>query len=307
MNIREHMNRRNILFLLFVVLAFLMAYTPIKALYDSTSQREYYSHIVLIPLVSIYLFYQKRKAIFSGQEYSLRAGTSLSLMGVLLYLGGRFWGIKLNQNDFTSIIALSAVVFINGAFILSYGVQAFKVALFPLLFLVFVIPIPSALMGAFISFLQMGSTEFTNLLFRATGVPFLREGFIFHLPGMSIEVAKECSGIRSSLALLITAILAGHMFLTTVWKKVLLAILIVPVTMFKNGIRILILTLLGTYVDPRWLTGSSLHRDGGIVFFVLALLLMAPILFYLMKSEFQGTRGVDKLKGARNTKDNYEL
>ncbi len=138
-------------------------------------------------------------------------------------------------------------------------------------------------MDGFIYFLQVGSTEFTNLLFMATGVPFLREGFVFHLPGMSVEVAKQCSGIRSSLALLITAILAGHMFLKTGWKKVFLAVLIIPVTMFKNGIRILILTLLGTYVDPRWLTESSLHRDGGIVFFILALVLMAPILYWLRK------------------------
>ena len=167
------------------------------------------------------------------------------LMGALLYFAGRGIGAGLNQNDFTSIIALSAVVFINGAFILSYGFQAFKAALFPLLFLVFVIPIPSALMDGFIYFLQVGSTEFTNLLFMATGVPFLREGFVFHLPGMSVEVAKQCSGIRSSLALLITAILAGHMFLKTGWKKVFLAVLIIPVTMFKNGIRILILTLIG--------------------------------------------------------------
>jgi exosortase len=103
------------------------------------------------------------------------------------------------------------VVFLNGGFILSCGLHTFKAALFPLLFLIFVIPIP--LMDGFIYFLQVGSTEFTNLLFTASGVPvFLREGFFFHLPGMSVEVARQCSGIRSSLALLITAILAGTCF-----------------------------------------------------------------------------------------------
>ena len=281
----EYLNRRNVFFFLFFVLAFFMAYAPIKALYDSSSQREYYSHIVLIPLVSIYLIFQKRKIIFSNREYLLRVGMPIMLIGALLYFTGRSIGAGFNQNDFTSIVALSAVVFINGAFILSYGFKAFRAAFFPLLFLVFVIPIPSALMGGFIYFLQVGSTEFTNLLFMASGVPFLREGFVFHLPGMSVEVAKQCSGIRSSLALLITAVLAGHMFLQTGWKKVFLAVLIIPVTMFKNGIRIVILTLLGTYVDPRWVTGSSLHRDGGIVFFILALVLMAPILYWLRKGE----------------------
>jgi exosortase len=290
------MNRRHVIFGLFFLMAFLMAYAPIKALYDSASQREYYSHIVLIPLVSIYLVFQKRKLVFSEQEntdgrgaLSPRngriAGISLLLAGVLLYFVGRGVGADLNQNDFTAIIALAAVVFLNGGFILSYGLRVFNAALFPLLFLIFVIPIPSALMDGFITFLQVGSTEFTNLLFMATGVPFFREGFFFHLPGMSVEVAKQCSGIRSSLALLITAILAGHMFLNTWWNKVILAVLIIPVTMFKNGIRILILTLLGTYVDPKWLTESSLHRDGGIVFFILALLIMAPILYWLRRGD----------------------
>lgn len=295
------MNQRNLFFFLFFILAFLMAYAPIKALFDSSSQSEYYSHIVLIPLVSIYLVYQKRKLVFSEQEntegrgaHSPRndriAGISLLLAGALLYFVGRSDGAGLNQNDFTAIIALAAVLFLNGGFILSYGLHAFKAALFPLLFLIFVIPIPSALMDGFIYFLKVGSTEFTNVLFMATGVPFLREGFVFHLPGMSVEVAKQCSGIRSSLALLITAILAGHMFLNTWWKKVILAVLIIPITMFKNGIRILILTLMGTYWDPRWLTESSLHRDGGIVFFILALVLMAPILYFLRKSEEQRGR-----------------
>jgi exosortase len=295
------MNRRNLIFFLLFSLAFLMAYGPIKALYDSSSHREYYSHIVLIPLVSIYLIFQKRQLVFGERKiqdccgaHSPRneriAGISLLLTGFLLYCVGRGARADLNTNDFTAVIALAAVVFLNGGFILSYGLQAFKAALFPLLFLIFVVPIPSAFMDGFISFLQVGSTEFTNLLFVATGVPFLREGFVFHLPGMSVEVAKECSGIRSSLALLITAVLAGHMFLNTWWKKVILAVLIIPITMFKNGIRILILTLMGTYWDPRWLTESSLHRDGGIVFFILALVLMAPILYWLRRGEKKGNR-----------------
>ena len=290
------MNRRHVIFGLFFLMAFLMAYGPIKALYTSSSQIEYYSHIVLIPLVSIYLVFQKRKHIFSelGSTNSRGAhslgngrvaGIFLLLAGALLFFVESGAGAVFNQNDFTTIVALSAVVFINGGFILAYGLPAFKAALFPLLFLTFMIPIPSALMDGIVYFLQVGSTEFTHMLFLATGVPFLREGFVFHLPGMSIEVAKECSGIRSSLALLITAILAGHLFLETGWKKVILAVLIIPVTMFKNGIRILILTLMGTYWDPRWLTSSSLHRDGGILFFILALTLMAPILYFLRKSE----------------------
>jgi exosortase len=234
--------------------------------------------------VSIYLVFLNRKIIFSQINYSFIAGIAAMLIGVLIYFVGRFSGDQFNQNDFTAIIALSAVVFINGAFILCFGLQAFKDALFPLIFLLFLCPIPSNIMEEFIYLLQIGSTEFSNLMFMASGVPFLREGFVFHLSGMSVEVAKQCSGIRSALALFITALLAGHLFLNTWWKKVILVLCIFPIAMFKNGIRIVSLTLLGTYVDPRILK-SSLHQEGGIPFFIVALLLMAPILYFLRRSE----------------------
>jgi exosortase len=218
------------------------------------------------------------------QSYSVRQGIPLILIGIVVYFLGKNLEIRINDNDYASIIALSAVMFINGAFILFYGLQAFKAALLPLLFLIFMIPVPTYLMDRIIHFLQVGSTECANLLFLATGLPFLREGFVFHLSSQSIEVAKQCSGIRSGLALFITALLAGYLFLTTWWKKIILVICVIPIAMFKNGIRIVTLTLLGTYVDPRIL-GSSLHREGGIPFFILALLLLAPILYFLRKSE----------------------
>ena len=284
MKITEPVNKKDFFFLIFCGLAFLMAYAPIKALYFSSSHREYYSHIILIPLISIYLIYQKRTSIFSTQKYSCTLGIPLLLIGVMLYFGGQSIRLQLNQNDFTSVIALSAIVLLNGAFIFFYGTQAFKAAIFPLLFLIFMIPVPTYLMDRIIYFLQVGSTEFANLLFIASGVPFLRDGFVFQLLGQSVEVAKQCSGIRSGLALLITAILAGHLFLTNWWKKIILFICVIPIAMFKNGIRIVTLTLLGTYVDPRIL-GSSLHREGGIPFFVLALGLMMPVLYFLRKSD----------------------
>jgi exosortase len=153
-----------------------------------------------------------------------------------------------------------------------------------MLFLAFMVPLPTVVEYWAIRVLQLGSAEFVAVLFSLTGVPVLREGTVFQLPGIAIEVAPQCSGIRSSMALVITCVLAGHMFLTTTWKKIVLVLAVIPITMFKNGIRIVTLTLLGVYVDRGFLT-SSLHTDGGILFFIIALCLMAPILFVLRKSE----------------------
>lgn len=269
---------------MFSIMAFSAAYTPVKNLYSSATHGEYYSHIMLIPLVSIFLIFQKRNLIFSKIKNSFLMGSSLLLISILLYIFVIYSGIELNQNDFTTIIVLSAVLFINGAFIFSFGYQAYKEALFPLLFLLLACPIPSKIMDHFIFGLQSGSTEISNLLLTATGVPFLREGFVFHLSGMNIEVAKQCSGIRSAMALFITSLLAGHLFLNGWWRKIILLLCVFPIAIFKNSIRIITLTLLGTYVDPR-IIHSSLHREGGIPFFILALLLMVPILYFLRKNE----------------------
>jgi exosortase len=281
--IKEHLNTRNILFLLFSAVALIVAYTPIRALYFS-NKSEYYSHIALIPLVSIYLIYIKRKEIFAQVNYFFAGGIPVLLLGIALFGGGILWGASLDNNNYASLIAFSIVIFINGAFILLYGMQAYRTALFPLLFLIFIVPIPTALMDSIIYFLQVGSTELTNLLFMASGAPYMRDGFVFHLPNVNVEVAAQCSGIRSSMAIFIVAILAGYMFLKSYWKIIFLVVCAVLIAMLKNGIRIFTLSLLANYVDPRILE-SSLHREGGIPFFIVALLLLAPILFFLRRSE----------------------
>jgi exosortase len=275
---------RHALFLLAVLAAAAMLFEPLTGLFRSSMQQDYHSLIPFIPFISAYLIYLKRKEIFSEKAYSFGAGAAVIVSGIVLYVAGHTLGKGLNLNDYASLITFSALVVFLGAFILVYGIRAFQNALFPLLFLVFMVPIPASIMDKIIVFLQVGSTEATNLLFIASGVPFLREGFVFHMPGISVEVAPQCSGIRSGLALFITALLAGHLFLKTRWRQVILVVCVFPITMFKNGIRITTLTLLGTYVDPRILQ-SSLHREGGIPFFIVALLLMAPVLFFLRKSE----------------------
>jgi len=279
------LKKKHVFSLLNCLIALAMIFGPIKGLLQVKTHSEYYSHILLIPFVTAFLIFNKRKEIDALLAQTFKPGIVLAAFGLGLYLFGMLAITGLNQNDQTALKVFSAILFLLGSFMFTYGMDLFKKLCFPLLFLFFMVPFPTFLMDGFIRLLQVGSTEFVNVLMTATGVPFLREGFVFHLSGMSIEVAKECSGIRSSLALLITALLAGHLFLKTGWKKILLAVLIIPTTMFKNGIRIVSLTLLGTYVDSRLLTNSTLHTDGGILFFVLALALMAPILYVLKKGE----------------------
>jgi len=278
------MGRRSLIFAGITIIALALVFHHLRDLFESAERKDYYSHIVLIPLVTGYLIYLKRKEFFKNSSQTFSAGAFLlAVGGIALYLLGLAQGWKLTLNDRAAILVFSTIIFWIGGFILLYGWHALRRAPFPFLFLVFMIPIPDFLIGKIIYSLQVGSIEVSEILFTLSGVPFAREGFFFRLPGVSIEVAEQCSGIRSSLALLITSILAGHFFLGRLWKKVFLALLVFPITVFKNGLRIVILSLLGAYVDAGFLTGGFLHKSGGFLFFIPALGLLGLAVWALRR------------------------
>jgi exosortase len=288
MVVARQMTGRNALFLLFVGLSTMMFYAPMKLLVESSLDNELYSHIILIPFVSIYLIYTGRREIFQESVASVIPGSILLVAGVVFYFIGRgMIGTELDQNDFLSVMTFAAVLCWIGGFILFYGLESSRLALFPLLFLFFMVPVPGFLMERVILLLQICSAEVSYGIFKLTGVPIFREGFTFHLPGLSVEVAKQCGGIRSSLVLFIVSILAGHLYLTSRKRKFILSLWVLPITIVKNSIRIVTLSLLGVYVDPRILE-SALHRRGGIPFFIVALSLLGIVLWLLRRSESKG-------------------
>ena len=284
MDTTKLISKRNILFVSFSILSLLIFHTPIREVLRLAFYERLYAHMILVPFVSGYFIFLKRREIGSQAAYSLKAGIILSLIGILLFWLGEKNGLGLSQSSHLSLAVLSALIFWIGGFVLIYGVKAFKIATFPLLFLLFMVPIPVKALETVIYLLTWGSAEAAYGLFKLTGVSVLREGSSFHLPTLTIEVAEQCSGINSGIALFVSSIVAAQLFVRTGWKKVVLVLCIFPITIIKNGMRIVTLTLLGAYVDPRILS-SDLHRKGGIPFFIVALAMLAPILWYLRKTE----------------------
>ena len=97
----------------------------------------------------------------------------------------------MNQLNASSLKVISSLLFLFGTFVSFYGTRAFKRSAFPFLFLLFMVPVPSLLMDRIIYFLQSGSAEVADMILKATGIPHLREGYTFQLPGFRIEVARE--------------------------------------------------------------------------------------------------------------------
>jgi len=129
------------------------------------------------------------------------------------------------------------------------------------------------------------SVYVTSALFTVLQVPFIREGVTFYLPAFTLVVGPECAGWRSSLALIILSLVAGHLFLKKVSNKILLVAVAIPLIIIKNGVRIVLLYYIAYYLDERFMESGFLHRSVGYFMFVLVLILMGFLLWSLEKKE----------------------
>jgi exosortase len=254
---------------------------PLSALGNLTLQNEDYNYIVLIPVISVWLLILERRRIFNLPRYCPAVGLPLMLAGVLVYLSGAL----LRGSESLSLAVLAFVLLWQGGFVLCCGPGTCRKAAFPLLFLLCIVPPPAFVLDQAIEALRAGSTDVSYALFRLAGVPVFRHGFFLTLPGAEIEVAKQCSGIRSSVSLLIAGLLAGHFFLQLNSRKMLLAVCIVPIMILKNAVRIVAIALLGVYWDHSFFFGSFHHQYGGLAVSALAVAMLVPVIWMLRKSE----------------------
>jgi exosortase len=271
-------------FLLFWSLSLLLFGKYLEALVRLSLRDDRYSHILVIPIMSAALVYLQRKRVFAHPRYAVYKSAPLLALGIALFCLAQTRLIALNSNDLLSLVMLAMILLWMAGFMLCYGAESFRTALFPLLFLLLMIPIPTVALADIVLALQKGSAVMTYALFRLLGVPVFWQHFKVLLPGVEIEIAEECSGIRSSLALFITSILAGHMFLQSNWRKAFFSLFTIPVVIFKNAVRIVTISCLGVYVDPGFLSGK-LHRYGGLPFSLVSLAILAPLLFALQRGE----------------------
>ena len=284
MNAEAQIDRRRFLFCgLWLAVSIAIFWKPCVALVRFSLANDNASHVVLIPFISMWMIYIEKKKIFRQVSFDYSLAGVLFTISAFTYIWTLRSTISWTQADILAGYALALVLLWISGFVLFFGRAAFKSGWFALLFLFLTIPLPDTLLNQAIYFLQKGSADIAEMIFDLLGVPALREGFVFHLAHINIEVAKECSGIRSSMALLILALVVGHLLLHALWKQVVFLIAGLLIMVVKNGVRIATLTILAQYVDPGFLYGR-LHHEGGVVFFLLGLVLLLPVLWLLQRS-----------------------
>jgi exosortase len=248
-----------------------------------------YTHILLILPVFATLIYLDRDILRPMSTLSVPLGSVLVISAVLIFAFVRWRLGALTSDVRLSISMLALVIWWIGAFVVCFGIRASRALLFPLCFLFGVVPVPQVLLNEIVWRLQQGSALAAYSLFAGFGIPVVQDGVILTIPGLSVEVAKECSSIRSSSMLLVTTLVLAQLFLRSPWRKALVVAITVPLSIAKNGLRIFTIAMLATRIDPGFLTGK-LHHQGGSVFFAIALAAVFGLIWILRRAEREVAR-----------------
>jgi len=257
-----------------------------------------FSYTLIIPCVSIWLIWQQRQRL--RYEYAPAAGMALAVLvlGIgLLALsfivpgsdeGGSAGGalVSFRTLSFALLLLAGSLFLLGGRFV--------GQLLFPMMFLLFMAPFPPSMVHGLEITLQNASAEVSGWFFTAASVPHLQDGRVFQLPNITIEVAQECSGIRSTIVLFITGLVAAYLFLQKNWQRAMFCALIIPLGIARNAFRIVTIGWLCTNYGPEMIH-SPIHHRGGPVFFALSLV---PLFLLLWMFKQMNRREVGRDAGS---------
>ncbi|HLX71718.1 MAG TPA: archaeosortase/exosortase family protein [Verrucomicrobiae bacterium] len=246
-----------------------------------------YSHIVLIPAVSLYLVFSDRQKLLAHVALTRRLRVFPILVGGV-GLAGYWWAVhatgRLGETDYLAATTFSFLLCFVAVCDQFLGQATLRMIVFPVGFLIFMVPFPVALRTVIETFMQHSSAVTAEWFFRLSGMPVGRHRLLIQLPAFEMQVAPECSGIHSSVVLLITSFMGGYLFLRTPWKRIALALAIIPLGILRNGFRIFVIGQLCVRIGPHMID-SPIHRHGGPLFFALSLVPLFLMLILLYKSD----------------------
>lgn len=224
----------------------------------------YYSHGFLVPLVFLFLIWNKRKELKTSRTEPLNLGLFLLIPALLMHLVAYRWGI-----NFISGFSLIFILF--GLSLYLFGSEFTRHLVFPILFLVFMVPLPQVMI-IHISFkMKIFAAQVATSIVNLMGIHAVRDGSNVLLPNTVLTVGDPCSGLRSLISL--TALGALYAYLSKIpsIRKVVLFLVSIPLALLANIIRIVMLLIVAFVYGSEVATGKF-HDFSGFLLFVIALL-----------------------------------
>ena len=267
---------------------FLLTYAPLyPKLAETWLEDSNNSHGLLIPIVSLFLMWEVRTRIKTVKSMPSLIGLGLLAVSLIVYfityVGGLAFAARI-----TMITTLAGLILFNS------GWTAFKVVLFPVLFLFFMVPVPDTLMNLVAFPLQLLVSDASARLIELYGIPVYAEGNLLFFAQYSFEVTEACSGIRSLVSYLAIGALLAYIARDSWFTSVFLVLSTVPLALFVNLLRVAGTGVMANYFGTKVAQGFA-HDFSGFVVFGAGIVLMFAELWLLKKIRFN--RGVGR-KGA---------
>jgi exosortase len=253
--------------LIALLASFSLLYWPVLgSLVRDWWQDDNYSHGFLIIPLALYFAWERRALFLALTPQPALTGVVVVAFGLALLIGG-----VLGAELFLTRISL--VVVLAGVALFLHGRRALRVWLFPIAFLLLMIPVPAIIFNQVAFPLQLLASRVGEIGLQAAGVPVLREGNVIVLARTSLEVAEACSGIRSLISLLTLGIVYGYFTDPRPGMRVLIALMTVPVAVITNGARVAGTGIAAHYYGAEAAEGFF-HTFSGWMVFVAALAML---------------------------------
>ena len=228
-----------------------------------------YSHGYFIPFIAAYMVYSRRQQLAAAIARSMNSGLLVVALGLTLLIVGKIGSEFFAQRLSLIVVLLGVTAFLGGRPFLSLLAS-------PILYLIFMIPLPAIIWNQIAFPMQIFSSALTEKTIYAMGIPVFREGNILHLANTTLEVVAACSGLRSLVTMFALAGALAFFSSFSPWRKVALFFSAAPVAILANIIRLTGTAFLASLYGARVAQGF-LHEFSGLLVFFLGLLMLIGI------------------------------
>lgn len=256
-----------------VLVGLLVLYVPtFYGLAGTMWQQEDHAHGPIILLVMLWLVWDKRQAFAALSVESVTSsatvtGFSLLVLGVLVYAVGR-------SQDIIMLEVGSLAPVLAGALLAARGWPGLRAFWFPLLFIVFLVPLPGFLIDAMTVPLKQNVSAIAEQILYALGYPVARSGVVINIAQYQLLVADACSGLNSMFSLPAIGLIYLYLMRYKSWlHNGLILASILPIAFFANIARVILLILITYYFGDEVAQGVA-HGSAGILLFVTAMLML---------------------------------
>jgi len=224
---------------------------------------EDYSHGFFVVPLAVYFLWRRRHQLRDAPTDPSAFGLLVLGVSLLCFIAG-----QLGSELFLSRVSLIGVL--GGLTLFLLGWRHLRLVVFPLAFLLLMVPLPEIIFNRLTFPLQMLASQVGEVVIAASGVPVMREGNVLLLPNRALEVAEACSGIRSLMSLTMLAVVLGYFTERRTWARVLTALAAVPIAVAANALRVAGTGLASYWISPAAAEGFF-HTFSGWLMFVVAL------------------------------------